>query len=129
MNRKTDISSALLNLKLSSLLYAVGAFAFSCLLLLGAASPTSAQSPMASSAKPRMFATAEEAADALIDAAEKFDEAALKEILGPDSYDIIHTGEPARDREVAAEFAAQARIKKNVALDPKNRSRAFLEIG
>jgi len=45
------------------------------------------------------FATADQAADALIDAAEKYDEAALTEILGPDSYDILHTGEPARDRE------------------------------
>lgn len=76
-----------------------------------------------------MFATAEEAADALIAAAEKYDEAALKEILGPDSYDIIHTGEPARDREVATEFAALARTKKSVAVDPKNRRRAILQIG
>jgi predicted metal-dependent TIM-barrel fold hydrolase len=27
-----------------------------------------------------------------------------------DSYDIIHTGEPARDREVAKEFAGLARV-------------------
>jgi Protein of unknown function (DUF2950) len=128
MNRKTEMRSALLNLKLSRLLSAVGTFAFLCL-LLGAASQTSAQSLMASSAKARMFTTADEAADALIAAAEKFDEAALKEILGPDSYDIIHTGEPARDREVATEFAALARVKKNVSLDPKNPRRAFLEIG
>jgi hypothetical protein len=121
--------SAMLNLKLSRLLSVVCAFSFSCLLLLGAASHTSAQSPMASSAKPRMFATTEEAAEALIAAAEKFDEAALKEILGPDSYDIIHTGEPARDREVATEFAALARAKKSVALDPKNLRHALLEIG
>ena len=48
--------------------------------------------------KGRSFATAQEAANALIDAAEKFDQTALTDILGPDSYDIIHTGEPARDR-------------------------------
>src|SRR5678815_730366 len=52
--------------------------------------------------KPKAFASAQEAADALIDAAEKFDEMALAEILGPDSYDIIHTGEPARDREAVS---------------------------
>jgi hypothetical protein len=79
--------------------------------------------------KARTFPTAQAAADALIEAAEKYDEAALTEILGPDSYDIIHTGEPARDREVATKFAEQARIKTNVALQPKNPRRAILEIG
>jgi hypothetical protein len=77
----------------------------------------------------RSFATAQEAANALIDAAEKFDQEALTDILGPDSYDIIHTGEPARDREVAQKFAEQARIKTNVVLQPKNPRRAILEIG
>jgi hypothetical protein len=79
--------------------------------------------------KAKTFATAQEAADALIEAAEKFDEAGLVEILGPDSYDIIHTGEPARDREVAQKFAEQARVKKAVKLQPKNPRRAILEIG
>ena len=75
------------------------------------------------------FATADQAADALIDAAEKYDEAALTEILGPDSYDILHTGEPARDREVAQAFAAKAREKKNIAIAKYNPRRAILEIG
>ena len=82
-----------------------------------------------SQTKSKSFATAQEAADALIAAAEKFDKTALTEILGPDSYDIIHTGEPARDREVAQKFAEQARLKTNVALQPKNPRRAILEIG
>ena len=80
-------------------------------------------------AKARTFASAQDAANALIEAAEKFDQAALTEILGPDSYDIIHSGEPARDREVAQKFAEQARIKTNVSLQPKNPRRAILEIG
>src|ERR1043166_4510049 len=80
-------------------------------------------------AKARSFASAEEAANALIDAAEKYDETALTEILGPDSYDILHTGEPARDREVAKQFAEQARAKKNIAMQGKNSRRAFLNIG
>jgi Protein of unknown function (DUF2950) len=129
MKKRTITRSALLNRKLSRLLSAAGAAAFSCLLLVGVALQASAQSLVASSAKPRMFTTAEEAADALVAAAEKFDEAALKEILGPDSYDITHTSEPARDREVAAEFAALARAKKNISLDPRNPRRAFLLIG
>lgn len=99
------------------------AIAVVCLL----ASAVSAQTTLAQHGK--TFATAQEAANALIDAAEKYDQAALSEILGPDSYDIIHTGEPARDREVAAKFAEQARIKNNIQLQPKNPRRAILEIG
>jgi hypothetical protein len=129
MNGRTIMKFASSSQHLSKLLYAAGTVAFLCLLFVGTALQSSAQSLVASSAKPKTYATAEEAADALIAAAEKFDEAALKEILGPDSSDIIHTGEPARDREVAAEFAAQARVKRSVSLDPKNARRAFLSIG
>ena len=96
-------------------------------LLLAFAAVVSAQTTVTTKAK--QFATAEEAANALIDAAEKFNEAALVEILGPDSYDIIHTGEPARDREVAQKFAAEARVKNHIALQPKNSRRAFLSVG
>ena len=94
-------------------------------ILLAQATATNAQA----TAKAKSFTSAQDAANALIEAAEKFDEAALTEILGPDSYDIIHTGEPARDREVAQKFAEQARIKTNVSLQPKNPRRAILEIG
>jgi hypothetical protein len=80
-------------------------------------------------AKAKTFSSPQQAAEALIEAAEKFDEAALTEILGADGYDIIHTGEPARDREVAQKFAEQARLKTNVTLQPKNPRRAILEIG
>jgi hypothetical protein len=96
------------------------------LLILACAALTFAQTTVTTKAK--SFPTAEEAANALVEAAEKYDETALLQILGPDSYDIIHTGEPARDREVAKQFAEQARVKMNVA-QPKNSRRAFLNIG
>jgi hypothetical protein len=60
-------------------------------------------------AKAKSFSTAGEAANALIEAAEKFDETALTEILGSDSYDIVHTGEPARGFALIA-FSAQYRL-------------------
>jgi len=106
-----------------------GVFVFSCLLPLCAASHTRAQGSAASSAKQRTFATAAEAADALVAAAELFDVAALKEVLGPDSYDIVNTGEPARDRQVVAEFASLARAKKSIAVNPRNPRHAILEVG
>src|SRR6185369_12410837 len=108
----------------TKLFFAAGLLGACCFLLVNTPATTAQNA-----AKAKSFATAEEAANALIEAAEKYDEAALAEILGPDSYDIIHTGEPARDREVAQKFAEQARIKTNVSLQPKNPRRALLEIG
>src|SRR5215207_5183932 len=127
MNDKANVKSASSHRR-SIWVSAAGIVALSCLLLC-VATHTRAQGSAASSAKQRGFATADEAADALVAAAEQFDGAVLKEILGPDSYDIVNTGEPARDREVAAEFASLARVKKNVALDPRNPRRAVLQVG
>jgi hypothetical protein len=76
----------------------------------------------------KTFATPQDAANSLIDAAEKYDEAALTEVLGPDSYDIIHTGEPARDNEKCKEFAAQARAKMSVEVN-QTKTRATMVVG
>jgi len=95
--------------------------------LLVSAQITSGQT--APTSKGKTFATPDEAANALIDAAVKIDKTALAEILGPDSYDIINTGEPARDQEVLKEFAAQAQTKTNVSLPSKTARIAILQIG
>jgi hypothetical protein len=75
------------------------------------------------------FDTPQKAADALVDAAEKFDVAALAEIFGPEGNDIVFTGEFAQDRKQAADFATEAREKKSISLDPKRGNRAFLLVG
>jgi hypothetical protein len=80
-------------------------------------------------AGPQRFETAEKAADALIDAAEKFDVTSLIRIVGPQGEDLVLTGEYAQDRERSQEFAAQARKKKQVTLDPKTDTRAYLLVG
>ena len=116
-----------LQTRVSTLGLATGLITMAVMVLLATAQPTTGQT--ASTSKAKIFPTAEEAANALIDAAEKYDESVLTEILGPDSYDIIHTGEPARDREIAAEFAAKAREKTKVQPQPKNPHRALLLIG
>ena len=77
----------------------------------------------------KTFLTADEAADALVAAAEKYDEGALKEILGPDSYDIIHTGEPTLDKDKVTGFASKAREMKKIVYDPRNKNRANMSIG
>jgi hypothetical protein len=83
----------------------------------------------ASEAKQKQFSTAKEAADALIQAAETFDIAALKEILGPDSADIISSEDPVQDKNRAAEFTAKAKERTSIETDPKNPDRAILTVG
>jgi hypothetical protein len=90
---------------------------------------TASKNPTTSAAGPEGFATPQQAADALIKAADKFDVPLLDRIFGPDGEDIVETGEPARDRERAEAFAAEAREKTTVSVDPKNPNRAFLVIG
>jgi hypothetical protein len=80
-------------------------------------------------AGPQSFDSAEKAADALVDATDKFDVTALIRIVGSQGEDLILTGEYAQDRERAQEFAAQAHKKKHVALDPTTDTRAYLLVG
>ena len=77
----------------------------------------------------KMFNTPQQAADELVDAAEKFDVHALEEIFGPDGDDIVLSGEYPQDRQRASDFAAEARKKKSVSIHPKKGSRAFLLVG
>jgi Protein of unknown function (DUF2950) len=101
------------------------AVVLSCLLTLG----IYRQASWAADTTPRTFATPQAAADALIGAAEQFDVPALENIFGPGGKEIIHTGEPARDREIVKQFAEQARTKMEVLVDPKSKSRAFISVG
>jgi hypothetical protein len=114
-----------LNIRAAKLFFAGSLLTMAALVLMASARFTSGQTP----SKGKTFATATEAASALIEAAEKNDQAALTEILGADSYDIIHTGEPVREREVLKEFADQARMKTNIATQRGNSRRAILQIG
>jgi hypothetical protein len=94
-----------------------------------AATKASVASPAAPPRGPQTFDTPEQAADAMIEAAGKFDVPSLIRIVGRDGEDVILTGEFAQDRERAQEFAAKARKKKHVTLDPKTAGRAFLLVG
>src|SRR5262249_48281337 len=87
------------------------------------------QTHTASSPTARMFDTAQHAADGLIAAAEKFDVDALTQIFGPEGHDIVLTGEFSQDRKHALLFAAAARQKHSVSVDPKSGTRAFLLVG
>jgi len=77
----------------------------------------------------KTFATAKEAADALVEAAATFDTPALKEILGPGSEDLVATEDAVQDKNRAAEFVAKAREQSSVTIDPKHPDRAVFLIG
>lgn len=80
-------------------------------------------------AGPKKFASPQDAAEALVAATETFDEAALKEILGPNSYDLIYSGEIVEDREIAMEFGKMGRAKITLTPVPKNKRMVLLGVG
>lgn len=80
-------------------------------------------------AKQKQFDDPKQAADSLVQAAEAFDAAALQEILGPDSTDIITSDDPVMDKQRAATFAAKAKEKNSVVIDKKNRNMAVVTVG
>jgi hypothetical protein len=107
------------------------AIAISCLLSLAvqAAPPAKTDAPTASQTKQKEFSTPKEAADALIQVAANFDVAAAKEILGPDSEDIVSSDDPVMDKNRAQAFAAKANEKNSIEIDKKNPNRAILLVG
>ena len=118
------------NRSLSGVLCVVGALAFLWALVPLAAQQSATKMARASGrVSPKMFDTPEQAANALVGAAEKFDVGALKEIFGSDGVDIVVFGEEAQDRQRASNFAAEAHEKKSVSVDPTRRNRAFVLVG
>jgi hypothetical protein len=96
---------------------------------LTAQQPAAKTAPAPAAVGAKTFDTPKQAADALVAAAEQFDERALNEILGPNGEDIVFSGEYPQDRKRAADFAAEAREKKSVSVDSKKENRAFLLVG
>jgi hypothetical protein len=95
-------------------------------LALAAAPPAAPATPAAPQAT---FATPEEAAEALIAAAEKFDVPVLTSILGPNGVDLVVTEDAVQDKRQSAAFAALAREKSRIVRDAKKTTRATVVIG
>jgi len=127
------------NQNLAKLVWILAAMTYSSTPMLHAQQASAKEAPAASTATAtptstsafavKTFDTPQQAADALIDAADKFDETALIEIFGTAGDDIVFTGDPVQDRQRAADFAAEAHEKKTVSVDPKTGTRAFLLVG
>src|SRR4051812_37815416 len=94
---------------------------------LGLISYAALESKQTPSAK--AFATPNEAAQKLIQAANSDDVPALTEILGPDAEDLISSADHVKDKSRIAEFAALAREKESVSVDPDDPNSASLSIG
>jgi DUF2950 family protein len=75
------------------------------------------------------FGTPQQAADALVGAAEQFDVRALEDLLGRSNLDLVLSGEYADDQQRAAKFVAAAHEKKSVSVDPHTPTRAVLIVG
>jgi hypothetical protein len=94
-----------------------------------AADPKPDASAAPAQAKGKEFASAKEAVDALVQAAASFDQAALKEILGPDSDEIVSSDDPVQDKNRAAAFAEKAKEKSSIDIDKKKGDHAILVVG
>jgi len=84
--------------------------------------------PAAAQTGQKTFATPQDAAKALIDAAAGNDTAAMLLIFGPGGKDIVQSGDAAADKESRERFAALARQKMQVELD-EDKDRATLVVG
>jgi Protein of unknown function (DUF2950) len=78
---------------------------------------------------PRAFDTPQQAADALVKAAETADVPALMAIMGPDGNDIVSSGDAVDDKNDLARFAKKAREKMKVTFDVADPKRAILVVG
>jgi Protein of unknown function (DUF2950) len=77
----------------------------------------------------KTFATPKEAAEALVQAAASFDVPALKQILGPDSEDLVASEDSVQDKNRAAAFVEKAREKISTTVDSKNPDSAVVLVG
>ena len=90
------------------------------LLTLPGAPPESAQ---------QRFDTPQQAADALIQVAANFDPSTAKQILGPDSADIVSSEDAIADKNEAQTFATKAKEKLSIEVGKEDPNRAIISVG
>jgi hypothetical protein len=122
-------SNIMMPLKISLLACAIVLFGLARFALQAAPEKTKQDPAATSQSKQKQFNTPKEATDSLIQAAESFDVAALTEILGPDSKDLLTSEDPVADKNRAITFVARAKEKNNTGMDPKNPNRAIITVG
>ena len=106
-------------------------FALSCTLTLLFSSFSFAQVKATETPAPsqKTFSTPKEAAEALIQAADKDDIPAMQQIFGQAGEDLLSTEDPVQDKNIIMGFVAEAHQKNSIAIDPKHPDRATLVVG
>jgi hypothetical protein len=121
------------NIMTSSKFFVIGCAMVNCvflgLALQGAPEQKQWSTAAPSQSQQKQFDTPKQAADALIQVASNYDVAAAKEILGPESDDLIASEDPVQDKNRAAEFAAKAKEKTAIETDKKDPNVAILLVG
>ncbi|MEG9435429.1 DUF2950 domain-containing protein [Edaphobacter sp. HDX4] len=92
-------------------------------------SQSAGKTPDSQKTAQKQFRTPQEAAEALIEAAGVYNVSELEQILGPTGEDLVSSEDPVRDKSIAVAFAAMAREKHAVDIDPENPARATLSVG
>jgi Protein of unknown function (DUF2950) len=88
-----------------------------------------ASAPSSKATAQKSFSTPQQAVEALIKAAESYDVHSLLEIFGPEGEDFISSADPVRDKTNSADFAALAREKNSVKINPSRPDRAIFIVG
>jgi hypothetical protein len=109
----------------------VGAIINCAFLVMAAQGASEAKQETTAASQPngKEFDTPKQAADALIQVASNFDVAAAKEILGPDSEDIVSSEDPVQDKNRAEAFAAKAKEKNSIEIEKNDPNTAILLVG
>lgn len=75
------------------------------------------------------FATPQEAAQALVDAASQNDSAAMLKLFGPEGKDIVDSGDASEDKRMRADFVTRAHAKLQIEPEPGNPDYATVVVG
>ncbi len=131
MNKETTTSSTTGNRVVPRVLLSLAVVALSgAMAVISDAAPQAEQkAPAPSLAAQKTFGTPQQAAEALIEAAERYDVPAILEIFGPEGKDLLPAADPVQDRNTVKAFAAAAREKNSVNVDPEAPDHAVLIIG
>lgn len=100
-----------------------------CITLVTAAAQPDNQASTNPFAFQQWYISPENAAQALITATTDYNVSALLQIFGPAGKDFVSSADPVRDKNTALAFAAKAREKHKVFIDPKDGAKAILTVG
>jgi Protein of unknown function (DUF2950) len=88
----------------------VGSLLIVLALVIPLTSGTMSENAAAAAASQSTFASPEEAGKALVEAAKSGDENAVLAVFGPDSKEIIYSGDATQDKKTAAEFVSAYQV-------------------